>query len=104
MTITYQADAEVGSALQFIKIVATTTVLSDVSSAADTARNAIASLVSLRAQPLIVGSGYTVGSTSVLLFVVPDTANLSTLQADIQATALTGLAGATVTVTPTLVG
>ncbi len=103
MAFTHTAGEVVGGNLQFVKVVATTTALSTTAAARDAVMNVISGSV----QPFIVGDGYNIpgGSTSALLIAVPTNSLVAaTVQTAIQATALTGLAGATVTITDTLVG
>ena len=118
MAITFGSGAVVGGALKFVKVsmtddtfTAATVFDNDGKPDAKTvARNAMAALIANKVQPMIFGEGYTDGSGSAVLFVVPATATLAADETKRiaslgdQVKAISGLSGATVVITDTLKG
>ena len=102
MSVTYQAYESFGPALNFVKVYMADSTLTTAPANA-TILNSLASLISNTTEPYIVGSPYTSGSGSAILFVVrANTFVQATLQTQVQAIA--SLGSATVTITTSLVG
>lgn len=106
MTVyTYSATESFGGNVEWVKVLATTGVLTGGNAAATTALDAIANLLHRTVQPMIVGAPYASGSGSAVLFgVAAGSVDAATMQTAVRATGLTGLTGATVTVSDVLVG
>ena len=109
MSVTYKAYSSFYPDIETIKVSTTDTTLTNTANAAITNGgtpgivDALASLISATTEPFIAGAPYVTSTGSAILFVVrADAFTQSTLQTAVQA--ITGLSGATVAISTTLVG